>query len=178
MRMWDSMFLKVELDGNSLQLGPMAGWVLWKVGGTSETIIKEEYWPKTFYIVTTLTEIEAIINTRPLTYVYDEFDSGFTLTPAHFLSSYFFTIVDDKLRCKWSWLWLLSHYGFCDQFTWNLEERTTTTKLFWDIWTNEYLLSLREHSSLYHWGVKNQISSLPQVGQVVIIKDDKMPRWM
>ena len=40
-------------------------------------------------LVTILTEVEAIINTRPLTYVYDEFDSGFTLTPAHFLTSHF-----------------------------------------------------------------------------------------
>ena len=40
-------------------------------------------------LVTILTEVEAIINTRPLMYVYDEFDSGFTLTPAHFLTSYF-----------------------------------------------------------------------------------------
>ena len=32
-----------------------------------------------------LTEIEAIINTRPLTYVFEGFESGFPLTPAHFL---------------------------------------------------------------------------------------------
>ena len=40
-------------------------------------------------LVTILTEVEAIINTHPLRYVYDEFDSGFTLTPAHFLTSHF-----------------------------------------------------------------------------------------
>ena len=40
-------------------------------------------------LITILTEVEAIVNTRPLTYVYDEIDSGFTLTPAHFLMSRF-----------------------------------------------------------------------------------------
>ena len=37
-------------------------------------------------LATLLTEIEAIINTRPLTYVFEDFESGFSLTPAHFLS--------------------------------------------------------------------------------------------
>ena len=35
-------------------------------------------------LVTLLTEIEAILNSRPLTYVYEDFESGFTLTPSHF----------------------------------------------------------------------------------------------
>ena len=34
-----------------------------------------------------ITEVEAIINTCPLTYVYGDYLSGFTLTPAHFLTA-------------------------------------------------------------------------------------------
>ena len=41
------------------------------------------YWDK---LMTLLSEVEAIINTRPLTYVYEELKSGFVLTPAHFLA--------------------------------------------------------------------------------------------
>ena len=41
------------------------------------------HWDK---LLTMLTEVEAIINTRALTYVYDDFLTGFTLTPAHFLT--------------------------------------------------------------------------------------------
>ena len=41
--------------------------------------------------VVMLAEVEAVINTRPLTYVYEEFESGFSLTPAHFLNA--------NLRC-------------------------------------------------------------------------------
>ena len=36
--------------------------------------------------------MEAIINTRPLTYVYGDFLSGFTLTP-HFLTANLDTII-------------------------------------------------------------------------------------
>ena len=39
-------------------------------------------------LITLLTEIEAVLNTRPLAYVYEEFNSGFTLTPSHFLNGY------------------------------------------------------------------------------------------
>ena len=38
-------------------------------------------------LITMITEVEAIINTRPLTYVYGDFLSVFTLTPAHFLTA-------------------------------------------------------------------------------------------
>ena len=40
-----------------------------------------------------MTEVEAIINTHPLTYVYGDFSSGFTLTPAHFLTGNLDTVI-------------------------------------------------------------------------------------
>ena len=41
------------------------------------------YWDK---LITLHVEVDAIINTRPLTYIYGELKSGFVLTPPHFLT--------------------------------------------------------------------------------------------
>jgi len=48
------------------------------------------YWDK---LLTKLTEVEAMINTCPLIYVYSDFLSGFTLTPAHFLTGELETVI-------------------------------------------------------------------------------------
>ena len=34
-----------------------------------------------------MAEIQAVLNFRPLTYVYEDLDPGFTLTPGHFLAT-------------------------------------------------------------------------------------------
>ena len=45
-------------------------------------------------------------------------------------------------------------------------------KLLWDVWKQEYLLSLRETSLLRHRGTRSQSTRLPKLGEVVIVKDD------
>ena len=44
-------------------------------------------------LITMITEVKAIIDTHPLTYVYGDFLSGFTLTPAHFLTANLDTVI-------------------------------------------------------------------------------------
>ena len=119
-----------------------------------------------------LSEVEAVINTRPLTYVYEEFESGFSLTPAHFLSSNLrcFPLMDDEI-------------DYCpsdDSMTtllniWKKGQKQLNS--FWDMWRGEYLASLRE-ASPYHKTVRNQIQVEPRVGEVVLMKEDKIPRGM
>ena len=41
------------------------------------------YWDK---MLTLLSEVEAIVNTQTLAYVCEDFESGFVLTPSHFLT--------------------------------------------------------------------------------------------
>ena len=67
--------------------GPLTGGFYERLVGLVKHGLRKEIgrkllsWDK---LITMITEVEAIINTRPLTYVYGDLLSGFTLTPAHF----------------------------------------------------------------------------------------------
>ena len=119
-----------------------------------------------------LTEVEAVINTRPLTYVYEDFQSGFTLTPAHFLTENLrpMVILDSEIE----------YTPTEDSITTlmnNWKRGQKQLNMFWEIWKTEYLTSLRE-TSPHHKSVRRQIAGTPRVGEVVIVKEDNVPRGM
>ena len=94
--------------------------------------------------IVTLSEVEAVVNTRPLTYVYEEFESGFSLTPAHFLNSNlrYFPLMDAEINycpSEDSMTTLLNKWMKCQK----------QLNMFWDMWKNKYLASLREASPYY-----------------------------
>ena len=47
---------------------------------------------------------------------------------------------------------------------------------FWESWISEYLPTLRERHSLQMKAVKGEVVRSPVVGEVVIVKEDNMPR--
>ena len=116
---------------------------------------------------TVLTEVEAVINSRPLSYVSSE-DLEEPLTPSHLL-------VGRRLL------------NFPDHFCREPEDFEATPDVlirrarylnqtlmhFWGRWRKEYLLELRE-SHRYHQGSTNdnQVS----IGDVVVINDNDQPR--
>jgi len=46
---------------------------------------------------------------------------------------------------------------------------------FWEVWRNDYLLSLRETLPLCHKGSRLQIFRQPTIGEVVIVKEEYLP---
>ena len=127
-------------------------------------------------LITLLTEIEAILNSRALTYVYEDFESGFTLTPSHFLMTNrklgLPTVDDDYFRDS-------DYQPNRDSTTQLLEswkKGQQHLNLFWKVWQEEYLLSLREKLPIYHKGSKFKNVKVPKEGDIVLIKDDNMPR--
>ena len=121
--------------------------------------------------VVIFSEVEAVLNMKPLTYVYEGLQLRFALTPAHFL------MANLKLMPA-----METEIEFCpskDFVTTLLNHQKKGWKrlnTFWEIWKNEYLTSLHEKSPLYHKVVKGQTSYIPKPGQIVIIKEDNISR--
>ena len=119
---------------------------LWKATGWKHFTLEQ--------VLTLLTKIEAILNSRPLTYVYKDFESGFVFTPSHFL------VMNEKLGLP-----AIDDEYFKDAD--NQPDKSSTTRLlegwkkgqkhlnlFCKIWREEYLFSLREKLPLQ--GRQNQ----------------------
>ena len=101
-------------------------------------------------IVTMVTEVEAVLNSRPLTYLYPDIEDNPPLTPAHFLCGYRLTtlpnLVQDKedadplfippsAQAPWSGKQELSR---------GIKYYESLMKTFWTQWRRECLLNLRE----------------------------------
>ena len=139
----------------------------------------ESNWSKTFtleQLVTLLTEIEAILNSRPLTYVYEDFESGFALTPSHFLMTNrklcLHTVDDDYFRDSYD----QPNRDSTMQLLEGWKKGQQHLNLFWKICREEYLLSLREKLPIFHKGSKFKNVKVPKEGDIVLVKDDSMPR--
>ena len=113
---------------------------------------------------TTLTEIEACVNSRPLTFVGDTCDSVTPLTPAHFLigrsAGVKVEVQDEVQSCS------LSPSQYRDRY----EVVQQRMNLFWSRWSNDYLRALPPVVP----GSKTQ--SYLKVGSVVLIKDENLPK--
>jgi len=128
------------------------------------------YWDK---LLTLLTEVEAIINTRPLTYVCEDFKSSFVLTPSHFLiggynnANPFDTDDIDEYILKLDSAQELLVY-------WRKNQKQL--QIFWKSWIQDYLLNLRETLPLSHKGPRSQVLRQPQIGEIVLVRDESIPR--
>ncbi len=122
---------------------------------------------------TLLKECEAVVNSRPLVYIGDDLKSSIAITPGHFISLNPNTGIpetecDDDPEYK-------PYESNADKLLkiWKKGQRLLDS--FWQIWRNEYLLSLRERSQYKIKAPRVQYSETPSVGDVVLIKDD-VPR--
>lgn len=107
----------------------------------------------------TLTEIENVVNSRPLTHVPVDDDSAPALTPNHFLlgsssgTKPLITSLDYSLTLKQNW---------CTS--------QILANLFWKRWITDYLPEITRRSKWF------QSVKPVAIGDVVVIVDPKMPR--
>ncbi|GFV30805.1 integrase catalytic domain-containing protein [Trichonephila clavipes] len=106
-----------------------------------------------------------MINSRPITYVGSETEEPIPLTPAHFIIGKRITSLPPvRLHIDAN---LSSRKCLIKAFNY----REKLMRSFWSRWKNEYLLNLRSvHSSTF------QNASQFKINDVVLIKDDQLPR--
>ena len=131
-------------------------------------------------LTTLVTEVEATLNSRPLTYVDQDVDSGVTITPAHFLSlspaprlslpsgadvaetadaQLYPPATDPAEELRRTW-----------------QASMTTLEYFWSIWEREYLQLLRQTTISRQHHQHSTVNRTPQVNDIVIVKSDEQPR--
>ncbi|KAL9977059.1 hypothetical protein ACROYT_G014423 [Oculina patagonica] len=118
---------------------------------------------------TLLTEIEGLINARPLTYVYDDEDSiSYPLTPSDLIYGRRVTTTPNSQHFE-----ITSTY---DSLTKRLKHHRHLLGQFTRQWRNEYLTSLREHAiKNARLNGDNSVTGV-KVGDIVILKNDSVRR--
>ena len=117
-------------------------------------------------LLTNLIEIEGTINSRPLTYDYNEVDVE-VLTPSHLIFGYRLqSMPDDVVRVN---------DDDVDEVEGHRKRYRFLTRLrdhFWTRWRREYLTDLRE----YHKGKERRVDVVVELGDVVLVFDEKLKR--
>nr|XP_058947749.1 uncharacterized protein LOC131775653 [Pocillopora verrucosa] len=117
---------------------------------------------------TLLTEVEAVINARPLTYVYDDKESvSYPLTPSDLIYGRRITALNPNSQ----------HYEITSRYnslTKRLKHHRHLLSQFTRRWRNEYLTSLREQVAMGSSAC--DVNAKFKVGDVVILKNDSVAR--
>ena len=120
-------------------------------------------------LLTAVTEVESIINSRPLSYITSE-DLEEPITPSHFLTGRRLLSFPDRL-CHQQHDpddedYVVTH----EHFTRRLKHLNTVLNQFWKKWHQEYLLELRE---AHRYGKKGTAISPISVGSIVLVHDER-----
>ena len=116
---------------------------------------------------TIITEVEGVINTRPLTYLYDD-DDITAITPSHLIIGR--NLLQNVNNSN------IGNFDMTkDECTRRYKYLKTTVEHFWNRFSQEYMNNLREHQ-IYNRRKYDSFNKLI-VNDMVIIKDDhKVPR--
>ena len=122
---------------------------------------------------TVVTEIEANLNSRPLTDVSSE-DLEEPLTPAHLFTVRRLTVLQDPFvqDDEDNYDSPTSH----EEITRRIKHVNLTMSKFWKRWKEEYLTGLRESHRLMQ--VPGSNGNFVAIGDIVLVHDEKQPRLL
>ncbi|CAK1602523.1 unnamed protein product [Parnassius mnemosyne] len=114
-------------------------------------------------MITVLAQVEACLNSRPLSILTDDHNDPSPLTPGHFLVGEPLIIIPER------------NYEQCNMSTlrrWQMTQKMLQD--FWRRWSNEYLVHCLQR---YKW---TKITPEPNIGDIVLVKEDNLPpaRWL
>ncbi|XP_045541437.1 uncharacterized protein LOC123722922 [Papilio machaon] len=114
-------------------------------------------------ITTLLAQIEACLNSRPMSQLPTYPDDPFPLTPGHFLVGGPLVVVPDRDY---------KDFNITSLKRWQLTQRMLQE--FWRKWSDEYLAQLQHR---YKW--KDQVAE-PKIGDVVLLREVDLPpaKWL
>ena len=156
---WWGGFFERLVQSTKRCLKKVLGSLLKKVLGSSKLTYEE--------LLTVLVEVECVLNSRPLTYVYSE-EAEEPLTPSHLLLGHHLlsksasTSSSESLETE-------------EQVSRRAKYLKILLRHFWKRWYSEYLSELREHHR-YSSVKSTAVSPSVQNGDVVIIKEDNVAR--
>ncbi|CAH2093312.1 unnamed protein product [Euphydryas editha] len=112
---------------------------------------------------TVLAQVEACLNSRPISLLSDDPNDPLPLTPGHFLvGEPLLNIADEDY----------TNSNVIGLDRWRLTQKIVTD--FWNRWYKEYLVNLNQR---YKWNTKRDE---PEIGDVVVLKEDNVPpaKWL
>ena len=161
-----------------VELSPWFGGFYERLVGTTKMALKKSIGKLHLSLTqlqTVITEIESVVNSRPLVYVDNEIENEI-ITPAHFLS------LNPKTGTP-----ILKQIDDDDDINdpdYQNEELTTAQKLletwkkgnrhleqFWKVWKDQYLLNLRERNQKYNKHPRIQNRNEAKIGDIVQVKE-------
>jgi len=112
-------------------------------------------------LTTILTEIEMSINSRPLTYFFNDQNEPLPLTPNNFL------INGETMNLPEDEISLMKREDLINRIVY--KEKILSN--FWNRWTHEYIMELRNKSQKKYISITKLT-----IGDIVLIKDENQPR--
>ena len=168
----------------ALEVSPWQGGVYERMIGLAKRALRKTIGRQLLslgQLITLLAEVEAVINTRPLTYIHSDLDSTGQdiLSPAHFLIGsrhmaipvcplvFDSTAADDD--------YFPGPLDSAAQLTEQWKHQEHRLNQFWNTWQTEYLHILRDRAT-EHRQQYRKLDDIPVIDDVVVIKDENQPR--
>lgn len=170
-RLYDNEEVRAHLESNRIDWKFILEWAPWwgrfyeRMIGTAKRCLRKVLGNAKLNadeLLTVLTEVEATLNSRPLTYEYDEVGAEM-LTPSHLIYGRRLLSLPVEARNDEE----ESETGLLKRFRYLARLRIH----FWKRWRKEYLTDLREHQRGKREG-RSKVSE----GEVVLVHEDNVKR--